>query len=307
LSSVAKPPSGDKYLVAGRNLEVDSGTADLQSPMFTALPGHFVQFSCWVQAKQNNLQVLFSFFHSISFILIRYSNQLILLQDETEDILFESQSASLSSDWRAVSIHLPVKVPTNVSLIFRASVHQNVVAVDDIVVGLPVKTHDPDIAKRLSPSNGSKNFISSYRQLNLIHFEDCDQVLNGSGYFNTPNFPDHYPNNIECRWYLQADSVGISVNFDPFHTEMTYDHVTIYYYSDEMEIDEFIAISGQWGSYYFATKLTNRLFVYFYSDRTGSDQGFKAHFQGYPLTGRSSSAEFSGATVVLGLLLSVYI
>jgi hypothetical protein len=46
-----------------------------------------------------------------------------------------------------------------------------------------------------------------------------------------------------------------------------------------MEIDEFIAISGQWGSYYFATKLTNRLFVYFYSDRTGSDQGFKAHFQ----------------------------
>ena len=78
---------------------------------------------------------------------------------------------------------------------------------------------------------------------------------------------------------------------------MTYDHVTvswiafgdslvdcndsfqIYYYSDEMEIDEFIAISGQWGSYYFATKLTNRLFVYFYSDRTGSDQGFEAYFQ----------------------------
>jgi len=116
LSSVAKPPSGDKYLVAGRNLEVDSGTADLQSPVFTALPGHFFQFSCWMQSKQNNLQVLFSFFHSISFILIRYSNQLILLQDETEDILFESQSASLSSDWRAVSIHLPVKVPTNVSV-----------------------------------------------------------------------------------------------------------------------------------------------------------------------------------------------
>jgi len=111
-------------------------------------------------------------------------------------------------------------------LIFRASVHQDVVAVDDIVVGLPVKTRHPDIAKRLS-LNGSKNFILSYCQLNLIHFEECDQVLNGSGYFNTPNFPDHYPNNIECRWYLQADSVGISVNFDPFHTEMTYDHVTV--------------------------------------------------------------------------------
>ena len=57
LSSVAKLPSGEKYLVASRNLELDSGTADLQSPTFTALPGHFVQFSCWVQSKQNNFQV----------------------------------------------------------------------------------------------------------------------------------------------------------------------------------------------------------------------------------------------------------
>jgi len=104
LSSFAKPPSGDKYLVAGRNLEVDSGTADLQSPMFTALPGHFFQFSCWVQVNFIHFNSLFK------------SADFTPRRDGRHSLILESQSTTLSSDWRAVSIHLPVKVPTNVSV-----------------------------------------------------------------------------------------------------------------------------------------------------------------------------------------------
>jgi hypothetical protein len=110
LSSVAKPPSGDKYLVTGRNLEVDSGTADLQSPVFTALPGHFVQFSCWVQAKQNNLQLLFSFY---SFNFIHFNS------------LFKSADFSPRRDGRH-SLRVPVHdFKLRVARCFHSSAHQS--------------------------------------------------------------------------------------------------------------------------------------------------------------------------------------
>lgn len=60
-SPTPQPLNGTKYLRAVRNANLQSGTAILSSPLFTALPGDQISFSFWIRSRRlqtNTLEVI---------------------------------------------------------------------------------------------------------------------------------------------------------------------------------------------------------------------------------------------------------
>jgi CUB domain len=56
----------------------------------------------------------------------------------------------------------------------------------------------------------------------------CGDVILGSGTFETPNHPFDYYDYADCVWYVKSNtSRGISLYFESFETEPTYDYVTV--------------------------------------------------------------------------------
>ena len=59
-SPAPQPLNGTKYLRSVRNANLQSGTAILSSPLFTALPGDQISFSFWIRSRRlqtNTLEV----------------------------------------------------------------------------------------------------------------------------------------------------------------------------------------------------------------------------------------------------------
>ena len=72
------------------------------------------------------------------------------------------------------------------------------------------------------------SFTSNFK----FHFslDYCpDRYLNNSGYFYSPNYPNNYPNYVDCYWYLDTlNSNGIALYFLTFVTEPGVDYLKVF-------------------------------------------------------------------------------
>ena len=64
------------------------------------------------------------------------------------------------------------------------------------------------------------NRLIIHQTLGLSIEGSCDGTYNSNGYLMSPNYPQDYENNLDCRWTMNAP-VGniIKLNFLYFHTE----------------------------------------------------------------------------------------
>jgi hypothetical protein len=68
--------------------------------------------------------------------------------------------------------------------------------------------------------------------VNCQHQEACEDSSTypiGGGEFFSQNYPESYPNNANCTYYLQTPAGSVlSIRFDDFDTEACCDHLNIY-------------------------------------------------------------------------------
>ncbi|XP_038649437.1 CUB domain-containing protein 2 [Scyliorhinus canicula] len=122
----------------------------------------------------------------------------------------------------------------------------------------------------------SRGFSASYSK------DMCGGVLTGlSGVLSSPEYPDNYPNNAECRWFIQVSNNSvINLIFYDFHLEnnedCSFDYVALF---DGSSIND-----RHWGHYCGGTKpadiisTTSELLVVFKSDFNIGAKGFKAFY-----------------------------
>nr|XP_026694939.1 cubilin isoform X5 [Ciona intestinalis] len=96
----------------------------------------------------------------------------------------------------------------------------------------------------------------------------------------SPNYPNNYPNNVDCTWTITAsDGMRVQLNLIRFSTERSYDYLTIS--SDGTQLAR---NSGTYSNITY-TSIGNTLTLRFTSDRSVTRSGFKATFvEVYPTT-----------------------
>ena len=110
----------------------------------------------------------------------------------------------------------------------------------------------------------------------------CSYVLEGnSGVLISPNYPDSYPNNIDCHWIIHVD-VGeqIQLRFNVFSLEERNhtDYIRVFDGSKQTDalLGEFFGYNGV------GIKLEssgNRMYVIMHSDARNTEKGFSGTFQ----------------------------
>eukprot|EP00794_Sanderia_malayensis_P015619 gene15619-17196_t len=114
---------------------------------------------------------------------------------------------------------------------------------------------------------------------------DCGGIFtNTSGLFASPNFPNNYPNNMECVYIIQvAEGKMIELRFDslrissPGQDDCKADFVKVMDGDCVSRLGESKFCGSVVPSKFEST--TNRLCVKFYSDDSQNDQGFSASYQ----------------------------
>uniref|UniRef100_A0A8C5K2B0 CUB domain containing protein 2 n=1 Tax=Jaculus jaculus TaxID=51337 RepID=A0A8C5K2B0_JACJA len=120
----------------------------------------------------------------------------------------------------------------------------------------------------------SHGFSATYQK------DTCGGVLTGlSGVLSSPEYPNNYPNNVECRWLIRAmGSAAIKLVFVDFQVEgseqCSYDYVAV------------LGASGPARGHYYCGRtrpptlvsLGPELQVVFKSDFNIGGRGFKAHY-----------------------------
>uniref|UniRef100_A0A452VB99 CUB domain containing protein 2 n=1 Tax=Ursus maritimus TaxID=29073 RepID=A0A452VB99_URSMA len=129
-------------------------------------------------------------------------------------------------------------------------------------------------------------FTSSWHVITTVHsprgfFADvCGGVLTGlSGVLTSPEYPDNYPNNVECRWVIRASGPAtVKLVFVDFQVEgneeCTYDYVAV------------LGGPGPTREHHYCgstrpptlTSLGHELQVVFKSDFNIGGRGFKAYY-----------------------------
>ncbi|XP_055498218.1 CUB domain-containing protein 2 [Leucoraja erinacea] len=122
----------------------------------------------------------------------------------------------------------------------------------------------------------SRGFSASYSK------DVCGGVLTGlSGMLSSPEYPDNYPNNAECRWFIRVSNQSvINLIFYDFHLESnedcSFDYVAMF---DGSSLN-----ARHWGHYCGGTRppdiisSANELLVVFKSDFNIGARGFKAFY-----------------------------
>ncbi|XP_019384310.1 PREDICTED: enteropeptidase [Crocodylus porosus] len=101
--------------------------------------------------------------------------------------------------------------------------------------------------------------------------------------FSSKNYPNNYPNQASCIWYLNAEKgKNIQLHFQYFNLENIYDVVEI---RDGRGADSlFLAVYTGQASFPDVFSTTNQMTVFFITDKTGTEKGFLANFTtGYHL------------------------
>lgn len=117
---------------------------------------------------------------------------------------------------------------------------------------------------------------------------ECQQVLSHvSGNFSSPNFPNIYPNNINCHWSITlAAGYRIKLFFplmdledrNSLSDECDYDSVAVYDGNSQTD-----ALMGRWCGREHPSSLVsrgNKLLVVLSTDRNEAHRGFTASYQG---------------------------
>ncbi|XP_070576905.1 tolloid-like protein 1 isoform X1 [Ptychodera flava] len=104
----------------------------------------------------------------------------------------------------------------------------------------------------------------------------CGGTFTGtSGVFTSPNYPDDYPRNQECIYYIQGDgspNSRIEVEFIDFSLEPCCAHLSIYDGSSDES-----PLIGEYTGYTLPSKIEStgtNLFLYYYSAAYSSSRGF---------------------------------
>ncbi|XP_072333728.1 scavenger receptor cysteine-rich domain-containing protein DMBT1-like [Scyliorhinus torazame] len=120
-----------------------------------------------------------------------------------------------------------------------------------------------------------------YSQPSFQYGKTCGGRLESvSGSFTSPNYPERYPNNAECIWYIQvANGKRITLNLDDFQLEVslrcTNDYVAIY---DGSSTSSPMVAKFCSGSNHTLTSSSNTMTIYFRSDHLKTSAGFTAYY-----------------------------
>ncbi|KAM4722919.1 CUB domain-containing protein 2 [Rhinophrynus dorsalis] len=121
----------------------------------------------------------------------------------------------------------------------------------------------------------SSGFSAMYRK------DICGGTLTGlSGVITSPDYPDNYPNNAECRWLIRAAPHSrirlIFTDFQMENEECNFDYVAVFDGSglEENQVRYYCGTTKPPDT----TSTSNELLVLFKSDFNIGGRGFKAHF-----------------------------
>lgn len=98
-----------------------------------------------------------------------------------------------------------------------------------------------------------------------------------SGHFTSPNYPSNYGNGENCYWTLTSDE-RISLSFEAFNTEASYDYVRVYDGSSSSA-----SLLGAFHGQSIPSSLTSsstQMYVTFTSDGSNTYSGFSAKYEG---------------------------
>uniref|UniRef100_A0A4W3IDA2 CUB domain containing protein 2 n=1 Tax=Callorhinchus milii TaxID=7868 RepID=A0A4W3IDA2_CALMI len=155
--------------------------------------------------------------------------------------------------------------------------------------------------------NTNSRVRMSVRIMRWLCFADvCGGVLTGlSGLLSSPQYPDNYPNNAECRWVMQvSNSTVVSLVFYDFQLEKSedcsFDYVSLF---DGPSVSH-----RHLGHFCGGTKppdivsSTNQLLLVFKSDFNIGGRGFKASY----FSGESTHlTTISNARIIIIIMLLV--
>ncbi|XP_072333725.1 CUB and zona pellucida-like domain-containing protein 1 [Scyliorhinus torazame] len=110
------------------------------------------------------------------------------------------------------------------------------------------------------------------------------RLKNDSGSFTSPNYPEVYPNNAQCIWYIRvANGRRITLKLDGFQLEAslqcTNDYVAIY---DGASTNSPLIATVCTGSNHVFKSSSNSMTIYFRSDYMTASAGFTAYYYTLP-------------------------
>ena len=110
----------------------------------------------------------------------------------------------------------------------------------------------------------------------------CSQALQGnSGVLKSPNYPNSYPNNIDCYWLIQVEvgeQVQLRFNAFSFEEQPNTDYVKVFDGGNPTDalLGEYYGYSGMHAN---VESSSNRMYVVMHSNARNVENGFLATFQ----------------------------
>ena len=118
-----------------------------------------------------------------------------------------------------------------------------------------------------------------YTTLGLTIDTTCDNTTDSNGYIMSPNYPQQYENNLDCRWIIKAPVEHIIVlTIHEFHTWIPYPYTSI---NDKLDIYDGTNIQGLLlrtlsGSESLPFSSTGKaIYLKFSTDTWDTEKGFK--------------------------------
>nr|XP_002737503.1 PREDICTED: cubilin-like [Saccoglossus kowalevskii] len=135
-----------------------------------------------------------------------------------------------------------------------------------------------------------QGFNATYRAVITTNVGDCGGTFNSDmGVIATPNYPDHYPGNQDCYYYIRvSDGLLIQLEFILFNTEYEHDFVSVFDGSSTSSTTILNSYSGS-GLPLVPFSSGSSLTVYFHSNADGAGQGFYAKFKTVLMTNNTGS------------------
>ncbi|XP_067908925.1 deleted in malignant brain tumors 1 protein-like isoform X2 [Heterodontus francisci] len=131
----------------------------------------------------------------------------------------------------------------------------------------------------------NRGFSANYRTMQAGAY--CGGHLRGNhGSFTSPNYPESYPNNVQCTWHISVDNgqrIILDLGYLRLKTSQAciQDYVEIY---DGPSTDSILIARVCHPSNPYFTSSSNNMTVYFRSDYSATGGGFKAKYTTQPST-----------------------
>ncbi|CAD6198389.1 unnamed protein product [Caenorhabditis auriculariae] len=108
------------------------------------------------------------------------------------------------------------------------------------------------------------------------------RVRNGT--VNSPNYPNYYYNNLDCYYSIQGPNNSyLSITFDPYFVEDTFDYVKIYEGFSNNTANLIGTINHMNGTKKTFETFSNQMLLYFHTDTTAVRAGWQAKWTSWSL------------------------